>query len=87
MLSGAGPEKGQAVLESASRIDDQGNATSAWVKSSYCSSGGCVEVALAGDLVLVRDSKNVASPQLEYRRDEWAAFVAGVKHGEFDLQE
>jgi hypothetical protein len=53
--------------------------------SSFCSSGGCVEVALlpAGG-VAVRDSKD-SSPSVQlYSAAEWRDFVAGVKNGEFD---
>jgi hypothetical protein len=54
--------------------------------SSYCSLGGCVEVGQLPDGgVSVRDAKD---PQrgvtLEFTSEEWAAFVAGVKNGEFD---
>jgi hypothetical protein len=53
--------------------------------SSYCSYGNCVEVGRSADgVVLVRDSKNRAQA-LAFTDEEWAAFVAGVKAGEFDL--
>ncbi|MGC9670360.1 DUF397 domain-containing protein [Planosporangium sp. 12N6] len=57
-----------------------------WRKSSRSNNGGnCVEVAdnLAG-VVAVRDSKDPAGPVLTFTPAGWAAFVAGVKHGEFD---
>jgi hypothetical protein len=55
-------------------------------RSSFCSVGACVEVAVAEDedrTVVVRTSRR---PLVEIRMsmDEWAAFVAGVKAGEFD---
>ena len=54
--------------------------------SSYCSIGGCVAVGRSSDGgVLVRDTKKPEQPPLEFDADEWAAFVAGVKAGEFDL--
>jgi hypothetical protein len=59
--------------------------TSRWRKASYCGEGGCVEVALAPEVVGLRDSKRADSPVLSFDRDEWVAFVAGVKNGEFDL--
>jgi hypothetical protein len=34
--------------------------------------------------VAVRDSKNQRGPVLVFTPAEWAAFVAGVKDGEFD---
>ncbi|MGW4773602.1 DUF397 domain-containing protein [Nocardia sp. NPDC004278] len=57
-----------------------------WFKSSYSESNGqCVEVAfLSGGRVGVRDSKNPTGPALVFTPGEWAAFTAGVTHGEFD---
>ncbi|MFJ1898322.1 DUF397 domain-containing protein [Streptomyces sp. NPDC088115] len=59
-----------------------------WFKSSYSSNGGnCVEVALnlvaVHGVVPVRDSKNVSGPALNVPTGSFAAFVAGVKAGEF----
>jgi hypothetical protein len=59
--------------------------TAQWFKSTK--SGGndsCVEVAMVGDAIAVRDSKNPTGPALIYTSDEWTAFLAGVKDGEFD---
>ncbi|GAA2238055.1 hypothetical protein GCM10010430_18850 [Kitasatospora cystarginea] len=56
-----------------------------WFKSSYSSNGGaCVEVAanLSG-VVPVRDSKDPQGPALAFSPESFAAFVAGVKAGEF----
>ena len=56
-----------------------------WVRSRACSSDGCVEVAqLADGSVALRDSKDAAKAAHIFDRDEWTAFVAGVKNGEFD---
>ncbi len=42
-------------------------------------------VAKVDDIVAVRDSKfGAASPTLIFTSAEWAAFVGGVKDGEFD---
>ncbi|MFG3056903.1 DUF397 domain-containing protein [Kitasatospora sp. NPDC048239] len=48
-----------------------------WVKSSYSSEEGgqCVEVALMGTAVHVRDSKDPAGPVLRVEPTDWAAFV------------
>lgn len=56
--------------------------------SSYCNVGGCVEVGQRADgVVVVRDGKDPdRSRTLEFTREEWAAFIAGVKNGEFDLR-
>ncbi|WP_219414987.1 DUF397 domain-containing protein [Pseudonocardia nigra] len=55
--------------------------------SSFCTGGSCVEVGLLpGGSVAVRDSKDPErSTALEFTPEEWAAFVSGVKSGEFDL--
>jgi hypothetical protein len=56
-----------------------------WVRSRACSSDGCVEVAhLTGGSVAVRDSKNPLLAAHVFDREEWVAFIAGVKNGEFD---
>jgi hypothetical protein len=45
-----------------------------------------VEVAhLADGSVAVRDSKNVRKAAHVFDREEWSAFVTGVKNGEFDV--
>jgi hypothetical protein len=43
-----------------------------------------VEVADLPGIVAVRDSKDPDGPKLAFTADEWAAFTAGVKDGEFD---
>lgn len=57
-----------------------------WRKSSYSGQGNCVEVAQAEATIFVRDSKNPTVAPLAFRTDEWAAFVSGVRDGEFDLE-
>jgi len=53
-----------------------------WTKATACSAdGNCAEVA-----ILLRDSKNPDGPVLSFTPDEWRAFVAGVRAGEFDLE-
>jgi hypothetical protein len=58
-----------------------------WQKSSYsgANGGGCVEVAHVSAVVAVRDSKDPDGPRLAFSPQEWRAFVAGVKAGEFGL--
>lgn len=66
-------------------------ASVAWHISTRSGSGGggsCVE---AGPLLdgserfAVRHSKHPDGPVIVYTHAEWDAFIAGVKHGEFDL--
>ena len=54
--------------------------------SSFCTGGHCVEVGqLTDGSVAVRDTKDAArEARLVFTRDEWVAFVQGVKAGEFD---
>jgi hypothetical protein len=59
-----------------------------WHKSSRSGSNGgdCVEVAdnLPG-IVAMRDTKDRDGGTLIFTHAEWAAFVGGVRDGEFDL--
>jgi hypothetical protein len=59
-----------------------------WRKASYSTGNGgnCVEVArnLPG-AVAVRDSKDPQGPALVFTPDEWQAFTAGVRGGQFGL--
>ena len=54
-----------------------------FVKSSVCDTGACVEVSI-GDVVLVRSS-TAPETRVEFTREEWRAFVAGVRRGEFEV--
>lgn len=58
-----------------------------WHRSSHCADLNCVEVRHSiGQGIQVRDSKlGNTSPTLTFTRDEWDAFIKGVKDGEFDL--
>lgn len=60
----------------------------AWQKSSFCNgASSCVEVApLADGNVALRDTKDQDGPILVFTPAEWAAFTAGVRDGEFDLE-
>jgi hypothetical protein len=54
-----------------------------WHRARFCSTGECVEVARDGDAIVIRDSRDPAL-HLRYTRQEWRAFVLGVKAGDFD---
>ena len=54
-----------------------------WRRSGRCDSATCVEVAVDGDRVGVRDSKDPDGAVLWFSVEEWTAFLAGVRNGEF----
>lgn len=67
-------------------MEDQAGVELEWRKSTLSTTNGCVEVAVSGDRVAVRDSKQQGrGPVLEFTAVEWEAFIAGVRGGEFDL--
>jgi hypothetical protein len=53
--------------------------------SSFCTAGACVAVTLEGETVSITERGDPGRLALHFGREEWAAFVAGVKAGEFDL--
>jgi hypothetical protein len=58
-----------------------------WRKSTRSSPScdNCVEVAFVNGAIAVRDSQSPEKGTLIFTPDEWDAFVAGTKDGEFDL--
>ena len=58
-----------------------------WKKSSRSGGNGgqCVEVRQNDETMQVRDSKDRSGPILTFTRDEWIAFVGGIKDGEFEI--
>lgn len=58
-----------------------------FITSSFSARGDrCVAVSIQDDAVLVTNSKNRVSV-VAFTHDEWAAFIAGVKQGEFQVGE
>ncbi|TGB00997.1 DUF397 domain-containing protein [Streptomyces sp. MZ04] len=53
----------------------------AWFKSSYSGANTteCVEIAVARDDVLIRDSKRKDSALVAVRADAWAGFIASLR--------
>jgi Domain of unknown function (DUF397) len=55
-------------------------------KAESSDTGGCVEVAaLPEGGIRVRDSRNPAGQVLACSDQEWEAFIAAAKTGDFDL--
>lgn len=57
-----------------------------WRRSSYCGTNAYIAVQHDGAAVHIRSTTSGAAP-LTVTREEFAAFVAGVKAGEFDPAE
>jgi hypothetical protein len=56
-----------------------------WRKAQHSvDNGQCVELARAGSMIVIRDSKDPAGPVLMYTPAEFHAFLDGAKNGEFD---
>ena len=54
--------------------------------STVCPCGcGCVGVAIKTDAVYVTNTTTPDSPINRFTHEEWKAFVAGVKNGEFEI--
>lgn len=50
--------------------------------------GNCVKATLfADERVRVENTKGVTFGMVSYTKDEWKAFVEGVKRGEFDIED
>lgn len=56
-----------------------------WYNASSNDGSSCVDVQMYADgSVDTRNSKDPDGPVCSYTREEWAAFVAGVKADQFD---
>ncbi|MEM8923956.1 MAG: DUF397 domain-containing protein [Actinomycetota bacterium] len=56
-----------------------------WVKSSFSgANGNCVEIAVDGHEILLRNSKRPDEQPISFATAEIEAFVAACKAGEFD---
>ena len=53
-------------------------------RASGCGIGTCAEAAVGGEMVLMRQSEH-PDTVVSFASEEWRAFIAGVKAGEFDL--
>ncbi|HET6530246.1 MAG TPA: DUF397 domain-containing protein [Actinoplanes sp.] len=57
--------------------------TMEWQRSSFCADNQCLEVAVAGDTVVVRDGKNTDLATLRFDRGTWNDFLDGIEAGDF----
>lgn len=58
----------------------------AWRRSSRCDTSTCVEAAVFGEDIVVRDSKHPDGPTLRFSKEAWSNFVGDVRRGEFGLR-
>ncbi|MHB1316886.1 MAG: DUF397 domain-containing protein [Minisyncoccota bacterium] len=63
-------------------FDDKDFKTSSWSKNNPKT---CVAVAIKPEGVGVRNSNDPTKNTTNFTREEWSAFVKGVKNGEFDI--
>jgi hypothetical protein len=72
--------------EGNTRMSEHDTSSAKWLTSRACNNSACVQVAhLPGGMVAIRDSKDTAKAAHVFDSDEWSAFVAGVRAGDFDL--
>ena len=62
-------------------FNDKDFRTSSWSKNNPKT---CVSVAITPNGVAVRNSNDRTKKTVVFTNEEWAAFVEGVKHDEFD---
>lgn len=55
-----------------------------WRVSRLCEGGACVGVTRQGEFVLIGNTNDPETPVSRFTSQEWGAFVAGVKLGDFD---
>jgi hypothetical protein len=64
------------------QADSAAPACAQWRKSSHSGGGNqCVEVAILGATIAVRDSKNPAVGYLAFGAGEWRVFLNDAKRG------
>jgi len=54
-----------------------------WRRSRRCESSACVEVALIGEGVALRDSKDPNGPRITFTLQEWRSFVTSLQEDVF----
>jgi len=67
-------------------VTDAESTEDVWRKSRASQPGGnCVQVAISGEAVRIRHSRDIAGAVLSFTHAEWRAFLTGARAGEFDL--
>jgi len=64
------------------RVKDEDFRVSSWSKNNPKT---CVAVAVKNAGIAIRNSNDSGRKTLFFSRDEWNAFIAGAKAGEFDV--
>ena len=54
-----------------------------WHRGRPCDGGNCVEIAVAGEEIMLRSTESPAA-LITLSRGEWRDFLAGAKEGLFD---
>lgn len=65
--------------------DRGGGGPLVWQRSTFCSESGCVEVAVSGGTVLLRNSESPDGPVLQCSDSVWRVFLRGVMAGNSGL--
>jgi predicted secreted Zn-dependent protease len=55
-----------------------------WRVARRCNGGACVQVAATSDGILIGSSLQPEGPVIACSPAEWAAFVEGIRQGDFD---
>lgn len=45
----------------------------------------CIQASITKNNVVLRNSKDISGPKINFNEKEWDAFIKGVKKGEFDI--
>ena len=56
-----------------------------WTKSTKCTSETCLEIAISGDNVYLRNSNDLTGECLVCNAGDWRSFLAGARNNEFDI--
>ena len=57
-----------------------------WRRACRCAGNNCIEVAKDGNRYLIRDSRAPDAVPLQVDGADWAAFVGGVRDGDFQFE-